>query len=54
MTSNIFLEGLNMHGMVIYTDEELCPYVVWNDGKFYWFSPVTMGPVVVQKREGNA
>jgi hypothetical protein len=39
----------------VWVDEDICPYVVWDDRYgAYWFSPLTMGPVVIQRKEGMA
>jgi hypothetical protein len=34
-------------------DEDVCPYwVIDGRGRGYWYSPITMEPVVLQCREG--
>ena len=36
-------------------DEDLCPYIVWDTSRgSYWFSPVSMEAVVIQRKEGHA
>jgi hypothetical protein len=42
-------------GSGVWADDTSCPYLVYDAlGRTYWFSPVTMEPVVVQKFEGHA